>query len=272
MIDLSRYWSPEALLYELAIEEPSEIDLDYIASECGVQIRYKELSGCEAKIIGLGERALVTVDPRIRLERQRFSIGHELGHWMHERGELAHIYIEKSLFAKWLADGEDDERRADRFSPDLLLPKSMFVPRVKNKSVTFETAKKLAAEFRTSLTATSIRLVETTPEPAIIYFTNANSGRRLWFNRSEELPDRPWVIDFPGTESVAKRLIEGERLEGPAEVPASAWFEDENISRCTVMEDSIWVSKNTILSIVWWNDYDQLLELVDGEEDDLLFA
>lgn len=85
---MTRLRPAELLLQELGITEPREIDLEAIAWTQGVHVRYRPLDGCEARIIGCGDRAIITVNDRSSARRQRFSIGHELGHWKWHRGRI----------------------------------------------------------------------------------------------------------------------------------------------------------------------------------------
>ena len=64
---------------ELGITCPSEIDIEAIAYYKDVVVKNEILTGCEARIIGIGDRAIITVNSHSNIERQRFSIGHELG-------------------------------------------------------------------------------------------------------------------------------------------------------------------------------------------------
>ena len=81
--------TPEQILKTLGIIDPSDIDIDAIAYACGAFITREPLSGCEANIIGANDRAVITVNSRSAEGRQRFSAGHELGHWMRDRGQSA---------------------------------------------------------------------------------------------------------------------------------------------------------------------------------------
>jgi hypothetical protein len=80
---------PEQILSLLGITEPEDIDIEAIAFACGATILKEPLTGCEANIIGRGDKAIITVNSKSIPGRQRFSAGHELGHWMKDRGESA---------------------------------------------------------------------------------------------------------------------------------------------------------------------------------------
>src|SRR5689334_25329003 len=76
----------DMVLHELGITRPQDIDLEVIAWHLGAKVKYRPLHSCEARIVGKNDRAIITVDNRKLPERQRYSVGHELGHWHHHRG------------------------------------------------------------------------------------------------------------------------------------------------------------------------------------------
>ena len=116
----------ERLLHDLGITEPGEIDVEVIACAAGAAVRYRRLAIGDARIVGLGDRAIITVDDRASRVRQRFSVAHELGHWHHHRG--------RRLICHGAADQQDGaagcEREADGYAADLLMPRFMLGPLV----------------------------------------------------------------------------------------------------------------------------------------------
>jgi hypothetical protein len=67
-------------------EFKSRSDLNIEAMQCGALIQSKPLSDCEARIMGLDNSAIITINGTLLLSRKRFSGGHELGRWMRDRG------------------------------------------------------------------------------------------------------------------------------------------------------------------------------------------
>ncbi len=59
---LSIIQKPEQILADLGIREPEDLDIEAIAEYCGATIRYKPLYGCEARLVGYRERALITIN------------------------------------------------------------------------------------------------------------------------------------------------------------------------------------------------------------------
>ena len=108
----------EQLLQELGVTEPDEIDLEAIAFHAGARVRYRPLDGCEARIIGRGNAAIITVNAKSPYRRRRFSIAHELGHWHHHRGQSLVCRVEEYRPHHALSS----ERVADAYAADLLMP------------------------------------------------------------------------------------------------------------------------------------------------------
>ena len=53
----------EAVIEALGITRIDELDVDAIAFDAGVEVVYEPLVGCEATLVGVGGRAIATVNP-----------------------------------------------------------------------------------------------------------------------------------------------------------------------------------------------------------------
>ncbi|MDX6444632.1 MAG: hypothetical protein QOH71_1706 [Blastocatellia bacterium] len=257
--------SATKLLQELGITEPLDIKIEAIAEHCGATIVYQRLNGSAARILGFGDRAFITVDSASRRERQRFSAAHELGHWMLDRGKVASFVCAEKIFAtEWVND--NPERRANRYAADLLLPPLMFEPRAKNLEITFATVELLAHEFQTSLTATAIRLVEHGSFPAMVICSEL--GRRKWFIPGPDIPREIWPRDAPGAYTCAYDLFQGNHKEGPpTDIQADGWITHPQSRKYSLREHSKKISVDLVLTLLWWKDESQLLDL-QGEDED----
>ncbi len=251
-------YSPEKLLKELGISAPEEIDIEAIAEYCQATVIPQRLQGSAARIIGIRDRAIITIDSKSHRARQRFSAAHELGHWMIDRGKLAnYICSEQNFINDWSFD--NPERRANRFAANLLLPAFIFKPIAKNKEITFQTVRDLSKQFQTSLTATAIRLVELGSFPAMIV-CNSNK-RRLWYFRGADVPNEIQIRDTPGKYTNAFELLQGKINTEPGEVEASDWITHPQSHYYSIHEDSIKINSNLVLSLLWWKNEKQLLDL-----------
>jgi len=254
------------LLDELGITEPADIDLEAIAEHCGATIVYEKLEGCEARIIGYGDRAIITVSSDSISPRQRFSGGHELGHWVYDKGKNVFNCKEAALTSEWFEF--NPEQRANRFSADLLLPEFMFIPRAKDMPITFYTVERLTDDFHTSLTATAIRLVQFGSFPAMLVWHNKNGLKR--FVRGPAVSESLWPKKSLESDTMAIEVLnESGKKPGPIDVSASAWFDHPEAHRYVIREDTRRITSDLVLTILWWKDERQLLDLMDeeGEEE-----
>lgn len=261
---LSSYRAPDTVLEELGIREPEDIKIEAIAEYCGATILYETLEGTEARILGYKDRAIITVNITAPLGRRRFSGAHELGHWMCDRGNIAFACTEAVFTREWSND--NPERRANRYAAELLLPEKMFRHHAKNRPVTFATVRELAETFATSLTATAIRLVELGSYPAMLVCNDR--ARRRWFVRGPDVPEVLWPYDRVRPRTIAYELLNGiAEAGGPADVCADGWFSHRDALRYAVREDSLFVADDLVLTLLWWKDERQLLDL-EGEDED----
>jgi len=237
----------EALLLELGIDDPREIDLEAIAFCVGAKVRYSELESCEARIIGFGDKAVITVDPRHGRERARFSIGHELGHWNFHRGRSAICRSEEIGNA---ASSSHTERQADSFAADLLLPRYLFeAAAMKLRKTSFAAVSELARLFQASRTATALRLVDYGPEPSILICHSAK-GRR-WFKRGKDVPDRWFPRSDLDPESNAFEALYGNiDKPQPLLIGADAWFDRREAEEYEVYEQTVRAAGGDVLTLI----------------------
>lgn len=207
----------ERLLLDLGITEPAEIDVEVIACLSGVVVRYRPLPCGDARILGVGNRAIITVDDGASPARQRFSVAHELGHWHHHRGQRLVCH----------AAGQSDpaslgraEREADRYAASLLMPRFMMTPVVDSAPMSMALVHRVAERFRASLLAAMLRLVDV-HAGAFAVVVEQPDGRR-WFKRSATL-DRRWFVRPNGP---AERRTEDSRT-----CPATDWYRGSGLSR-----------------------------------------
>jgi hypothetical protein len=241
----------ERLLQELGVTEPNEIDLEAIAYHVNAAVRYRPLDGCEARIVGKGERAIITVNSGSGRRRKRFSIAHELGHWHHHRGKR--LVCQADDYRP--RDGTSPERTADAYAADLLMPHYLFKPLARQqKRLTFKAVNELADAFSASITATAIRLVEADMFPTLVVCHGPNG--RKWFARAPSVP-RKW---FPQAtidpESFAMGIQYGDHANNPApsKIGADAWFDRWDAERFEVLEQTMRTGPDETLTLITITD------------------
>lgn len=256
--------TPEQILTTLGITEPNDIDIEAIAYACGALILGEPLTGCEANIIGAGNKAIITVNSNSIATRQRFSAGHELGHWMRDRGQSAFGCSNSQMDSEWSAS--NPETRANRFAADLLLPVKMFAQLAHAKPIATESVTDLATAFKTSKTSTAIRLIEHGSFPAIIAYFEA--GERKWyFAKKGEVPPYLKPTDHPGPQTVtASMFSDPSVVEDSDDVRADHWFDSYRADRYYIRESCFRTSADTVVTLLWWEDEQHLIDLAEAEE------
>lgn len=248
----------ELILRELGITEPQEIDIEAIAWHMGATVRYRPLDGCEARILGIHDQAIVTVSSRSAPARKRFSIAHELGHWYYHRGRIS-VCSAGDIESGTKGRKPDPERVADRFGADMLMPRYLVWPVVgKIQQLSWKTVDRVAEAFSTSLVATAIRLVDLNIVPSLIV-CHGQEGR-AWFARAKDVPERWFPSRQLSSESFAFDLLYSDPINrGAMRVPARAWFDRSEADRYEVLEESRATNYGEVLTILSIID-DQMLD------------
>lgn len=257
----------EELLLSLGISSPSEIDVEAIAAVCNAKVQYRALSGCEAMILGVGNKAIITVNENSYPARQRFSIAHELGHWCNDRGRVASHSCDKNrLFRAW--SPLDPEHRANRFASELLLPEFMLKTLLRGKDVTFSTVQKISTIFTTSLTATAIRVVQIGDYPSIVLLCTSDGIK--WHVRNSSVPKAFFIERNLSEETGASQLLSGrcaDQKELSNYLPSYHWCSVKMKKEYDVLESSYLLSSNCVLTLLWWQDESQIVDFESMEDE-----
>jgi hypothetical protein len=215
---------PEELLRSALVDAPEDIDLEVIAFEAGLEVRDRPLAGCEATLIGYGNKGIITVTTGVSPERRRFSIAHEIGHWEQHRGQSFSCRIEERALDK-AAKGK--EREADDYASSLMMPTGLFKEAIRsNKAgVSLAMITGLATTFRCSFPAAAIRYVELSGEPVVLIFNGAGTDR-WWSSRSKRVPEHLWLRRELDEDSFASDLMRASAsAKRTGKMPAEAWFQ-----------------------------------------------
>lgn len=147
----------------------SGIDPKEIAIRLHVQVYEDKLEdGVSGLLITNGGRSTIFVNSKDKLARQRFSIAHELGHFLlrHHAKEGDHVHVDKGVrvLQRGLkaSQGVDPiEIEANHFAACLLMPANLLrqtVEELGGRPVTEEMVDELAKRFVVSEQAMTIRL------------------------------------------------------------------------------------------------------------------
>ena len=225
----------EARIAGLGITEPRDLDVDLIAMDADMEVIYENLQGCEATLVGVGNRAIATVRCSTVRGRERFSVGHELGHWDIHRGRAFRCRVDDPD-QNWNSDALL-EKEADSYASHLLMPSSMFNSRVKTLGIPgFREIEGLSEVFATSVLATCMRVADINTLPVILACYNARGVLR-WQKAAADVPPRWWLRQQLDDDSFAHELLQnGKSHPNPGRQPAEAWFENMDADRYEMWE------------------------------------
>lgn len=253
-----RHSPAEKLLLERGVSHPDQIELVDIAWDLGAKVKLRRLDGCEARIIGKGDRAIISIDDRMPERRRRFSLGHEIGHWMCHRGQC--LACAKEDIGRGRAGKNPKERLADRYAADLLMPRFLMRQAIKGRRLDLGLIEEVAESFDVSRLAAAIRLVELEPEPCILIRHSVQG--QPWRLVSDSV-DRRWTPRLraePG--SRAHAILANHAGDQPFLESASAddWFDNDDAHLFEVMEQSFRCLDGEVLTLIVLQDEGMMAE------------
>jgi hypothetical protein len=222
-IDTAALSPGEQLLWRHGVIKPEDIDLDELAAAQGVDVRYRPLDGCEARLVVLGERGVISVKQDAKSPgRQRFSLAHELAHWMHDRKAGGRLCAADDISPS-NTEAIGREAEANTYASQLVLPDYLVGPRAKALAFTLDGAQELAKAFRSSLTAAALKLVRHSERPTALVCHASNGS--FWFRKSKTFPADAFIARELHHDSPAFALLYG-AMGGrtrPHSEPAPRW-------------------------------------------------
>lgn len=227
-------------------------DLSELAHKVGLEICEVESEGFEGALVRIPNKptGIVAVKASIREPgRKRFTIAHELGHYiLPGHGELDSVCKSRDI-ESWGRGVPDQEVDANRFAAELLIPSTQVASLLRQESATVVVAKKISANFQTSLTAAAVKCVDVTDEQCALVVSDAGIIQWWWPGSQFRA-----YIKGKGTEvnieSLASDLFNGpQEREQDGAVPADAWLAGHVSGK--VWEDSILLPYyNRVLTII----------------------
>ena len=152
------------LLKAHRIKQPP-VPVEKIAEAMGVRVRFSPVEGELAGMLVRGEdQAIIGINSLHHPNRQRFTIAHELGHFLLHEGEI-HIdhkfgINRRDTVSSLAVDPEEIE--ANRFAAELLMPYEMIMTDLKKRYIDVENEddiKLLAKKYQVSVQAMTFRIM-----------------------------------------------------------------------------------------------------------------
>ncbi len=240
--------SASDLISRYGITEPEDIRLEDIAYDLGVSVVEGTLENASARLVVNNKNAVIRVNQEEAYPfRKRFSIAHELGHFILEHGHSLERICDDSSLNDWY--GGSEEAQANAFAAELLLPKSIFEPRCDVREVSLDVARELSQEFQVSLTPTARRFVELNPESCALVFSQGNKIK--WVVRSASWKHFLRTGEQLNSASAAALFFkEGKVIDEPIEARGDTWLDSPSPEYLT--EHTMGTTKlGFTISILW---------------------
>ncbi len=162
----------ERILNVNGIDKPP-VPVENLVATLGADLRYEpandDLSGFLIRDPKKNQRAIIGVNLNHATNRKRFTVAHELGHFLMHQGDMVHVdrfnaVFQVKLRSEEASKGTDiEEIEANLFAAELLMPASFLkldLDSMQPQDIEDEEAlRKLASIYEVSLQALTFRLV-----------------------------------------------------------------------------------------------------------------
>ena len=230
-----------------------------IARELGIFVHEREAeSGYDGYLMCANGAWGIMINSSIKSKaRKRFTVAHELGHYCISHHSRDNYQCFRKDISATSPAVRQDEREANEFAVELLMPDSSFRADIQRRDISLETINYLASRYGTSMTSTAIRYARFSPDACAIvvseqarikYFAYSaafGAGKYLYLSRNAPLRDG----------SCAKELFDAglNAPEKQREVAASSWSAKAADPDIVVWEHSRCIPAfKQVLSLIWF--------------------
>ena len=240
LMELDSKATPDAVATEIMRQNPAisaPIPVEEIAKAAGIiDIQPLQSEAFEGMLVANPEKSegIVFVNQNRPKQRQRFTIGHEVGHFLlpwHRNLKDGALTFECTTEDMHVSQSRktdvrtDWEVQANEFSSELLMPRLLFKKHMRRKDEPdMAHVLDLASLFDTSVEATARRYVALSDYPIAMVFAQGKCVRHAWRG-----PDFPYFLD----------VRKGSAL--PKGSPSATDARDDSVSTFDSVESYWWI-------------------------------
>jgi Zn-dependent peptidase ImmA (M78 family) len=248
-IDITSLSDAEKLLFSCGVTSPSHIDLEAIAAHHNVEVVYRQLDGCEARMVRSADRAVISVNASANPGRKRFSLAHEIAHFICDKGRTA-FSCASSDIGPQNASAKSVETSANAYASQLVLPSYLVRQESAGRPASLSEANRIHEIFAVSITAAALKLIFLTQEQACVIVHSR--GQMRWFRKSLTFPVDAYVLpELPSeTEAFTMSFGGARRLTPARRGPADRWFSASGMSIREVEHQSLGIADGEVLTML----------------------
>jgi len=247
--DSSKMSLAEKLLWSYGVTTAEHIDLEAIAYDRNARVVHRHLEGCEARLVAHAGRAVISINPANSEGRQRFSLGHEIAHWIcdHNTGSFQ---CASADIGPQNAEAKSVEAAANGYASQLILPTYLVDPWTAGRAVSLTVASELGTTFRASTTAAAIKLAKRSAKPCAVACHSKTT--LVWHQRSSSFPYELHIVRelHPETEAMTMAFTAQAGMTRPKKGPANHWLLGRDAYRQTVETQSLKLPDGNVLTFI----------------------
>ena len=126
----------------------------------------------------------IAYNGKARGERQRFTIAHELGHFILHRSQKQSFNCDSQSVHTGIDGLRQIEREADEFASNLLMPGDLLREWISNQRIDLHVLSAIAKRFQVSFEALCIRFIKLTKQRAILVYWDNGFVKYEWRSSS----------------------------------------------------------------------------------------
>lgn len=232
------------------------IDPFEIAEQMNVPVYYEDLDEIDGCLLKKAENKRILINQNIiHLNRQRFTLAHELGH-------LQINSHDEEIYRCWASDIQryrgvkQIENEANDFASELLLPEADVKSIVRKRRLSMGLVEDISNDYGISLTAAALKIIKICPDRGAVVLSE--NGRVKWAIESKyfgqevkktALHEHTYAYDF---------FYKGCLPDSPQKVLAMAWVENVKDRNQTLLEESMAIySLGMVLTLIYTEDSEE---------------